>query len=40
MKGGATAETDRLRLASSFNLRTDPVPALRVVIIVAVLVIW
>jgi hypothetical protein len=42
MKGGAMAETDRLRLAPSpsFNLRTDPVLALRVAIIVAVLVTW
>ncbi len=34
------AETGRLRLAPSLNLRADPVLALRVAIIVAVLVIW
>ena len=34
------AETGRLRLAPSFNLRADPVLGLRVAIIVAVLVLW
>jgi ABC-type nitrate/sulfonate/bicarbonate transport system permease component len=34
------AETGRLRLAPSLNLRTDPVLMLRIAIIVTVLVIW